>query len=115
MSTLNIAGRKGIASASPIVRANVDVIVTAGGAVVSAKQATTAIPIIFAVASDPIGTGLVASLAHPGGNVTGLSVQGAELAGKRVELLRELIPNLRRLAIIANPDYAAAGRGIGGG
>jgi ABC-type uncharacterized transport system substrate-binding protein len=67
-------------------------------------------PIIFAVASDPIGTGLVASLAHPGGNVTGLSVQAAELAGKRVELLRELIPNLRRLATIANPDYAAAAR-----
>src|SRR6516164_7455844 len=55
--------------------------------------------------STPIGTGLVASLAHPGGNVTGLSVQATELAGKRVELLRELIPNLRRLAIIANPDY----------
>jgi len=98
------------ALADSLVRSNVDVIVTAGGAVVPAKQATTAIPIIFAVASDPIGTGLVASLAHPGGNVTGLSVQAAELAGKRVELLRELIPNLRRLAIIANPDYAAAAR-----
>ena len=98
--------------ADSLVRLNVDVIVTAGGAVVPAKQATTAIPIIFAVASDPIGTGLVASLAHPGGNVTGLSVQAAELAGKRVELLRQLIPNLRRLAIIANPDYAAAAREI---
>jgi putative ABC transport system substrate-binding protein len=98
------------ALADELVNLNVDVIVTAGGAVVAAKQATTVIPIIFAVASDPIGTGLVASLAHPGGNVTGLSVQAAELAGKRVELLRELIPNLRRLAIIANPDYAAAAR-----
>ena len=89
---------------------NVDVIVTAGGAVVPAKQATAAIPIIFAVASDPIGTGLVASLAHPGGNVTGLSVQAPDLAGKRVELLRELVPNLRRLAIMANQGYAAAAR-----
>jgi putative tryptophan/tyrosine transport system substrate-binding protein len=98
------------ALADDLVHLDVDVIVTAGGAVVAAKQATTVIPIIFAVASDPIGTGLVASLAHPGSNVTGLSVQAAELAGKRVELLRELIPNLRRLAIIANPDYAAAAR-----
>jgi putative ABC transport system substrate-binding protein len=96
--------------ADSLVRLNVDVIVTAGGAVIAAKQATAAIPIIFAVASDPIGTGLVASLAHPGGNVTGLSVQAPDLAGKRVELLRELIPNLRRLAIMANPDYAAAAR-----
>jgi putative ABC transport system substrate-binding protein len=96
--------------ADSLVRLNVDVIVTAGGAVVAAKQATTAIPIIFAVASDPIGTGLIASLAHPGGNVTGLSVQAPDLAGKRVELLRELIPNLRRFAIMANPGYAAAAR-----
>jgi putative ABC transport system substrate-binding protein len=96
--------------ADSLVRLNVDVIVTAGGAVVAAKQATTSIPIIFAVASDPIGTGLVASLAHPGGNVTGLSVQAPDLAGKRVELLRELIPNLRRLVIMANPRYAAAAR-----
>src|SRR6516165_9389430 len=95
------------ALADSFVRSNVDVIVTAGGAVVPAKQATTAIPIIFAVASDPIGTGLVASLAHPGGNVTGLSVQAPDLAGKRVELLRELVPNLRRLAIMANQGYAA--------
>jgi len=94
--------------ADNLVRLNVDVIVTAGGAVVAAKQATTAIPIIFAVASDPVGIGLVASLAHPGGNVTGLSVQAPDLAGKRVELLRDLIPNLRRLAILANPGYAAA-------
>src|SRR5215472_11515403 len=94
--------------ADNLVRLNVDVIVTAGGAVVAAKQATTTIPIIFAVASDPVGIGLVASLAHPGGNVTGLSVQAPDLAGKRVELLRDLIPNLRRLAILANPGYAAA-------
>jgi putative ABC transport system substrate-binding protein len=98
--------------ADDLVRSNVDVIVTAGGAVLAAKQATTVIPIIFAVASDPIGTGLVASLARPGGNVTGLSVQAPDLAGKRVELLRELVPSLRRLAIMANPGYAAAAREI---
>ena len=96
--------------AASLVHLNVDVIVTAGGAVVPAKQATAAIPIIFAVASDPIGTGLVASLAHPGGNVTGLSVQAPDLAGKRVEVLRELVPNLRRLAIMANQGYAAVAR-----
>jgi len=96
--------------AASLVHLNVDVIVTAGGAVVPAKQATATIPIIFAVASDPIGTGMVASLAHPGGNVTGLSVQAPDLAGKRVELLRELVPNLRRLAIMANQGYAAAAR-----
>ena len=96
--------------AASLVHLNVDVIVTAGGAVVPAKQATAAIPIIFAVASDPIGTGLVASLAHPGGNVTGLSVQAPDLAGKRVELLRELVPAFRRLAIMANQGYAAAAR-----
>ncbi|HWX13354.1 MAG TPA: ABC transporter substrate-binding protein, partial [Methylocella sp.] len=65
---------------------------------------TSVIPIVFAVAGDPVNTGLVASLAHPGGNVTGLSVQQTELAGKRFELLREVVPGLRRLAIIGNPD-----------
>jgi putative tryptophan/tyrosine transport system substrate-binding protein len=72
--------------------------------VIAAKQATSVIPIVFAVAGDPVNTGLVASLAHPGGNVTGLSVQQTELAGKRFELLREVVPGLRRLAIIGNPD-----------
>jgi ABC-type uncharacterized transport system substrate-binding protein len=85
------------------VRLKVDVIVTAGtAAVVTAKQATSVIPIVFAVAGDPVGTGLVASLARPGGNVTGLSNQSADLAGKRLELLREVVPSLRRLAILAN-------------
>jgi putative ABC transport system substrate-binding protein len=68
------------------------------------RQATSVIPIVLAVAGDPVNTGLVASLAHPGGNVTGLSVQQTELAGKRFELLREVVPGLRRLAIIGNPD-----------
>ena len=66
------------------------------------KQATTTIPIVFAVAIDPVGSGLVESLAQPGGNVTGLSLQANDLAGKRLELARELIPRLRRLAIMFN-------------
>jgi putative ABC transport system substrate-binding protein len=69
---------------------------------VAAKQATSVIPIVFAAAGDPVGTGLVASLARPGGNVTGLSIQQTDLAGKRLELLREVIPGLRRLAMLVN-------------
>jgi len=96
--------------AAEFVRLKVDVIVTAGAAVVAAKQATTVIPIVFAVASDPVGSGLVASLARPGGNVTGLSVQATDLAGKRLELLREVVPNFRTLAVMANVGYPAAAR-----
>jgi putative ABC transport system substrate-binding protein len=94
--------------AAEFVRRKVDVIVTVGSAVAAAKQATSVIPIVFAVANDPLGTGLVASLSRPGGNVTGLSVVAPELAGKRVQLLREVIPGLRRLAIMGNADYPAA-------
>jgi putative tryptophan/tyrosine transport system substrate-binding protein len=94
--------------AAEFVRLKVDVIVTSGSAVVAAKQATSAIPIVFAVAVDPLGTGLVGSLARPGGNVTGLSIQSADLAGKRLELLREAIPGLRRFATLANVGYPAA-------
>ena len=87
--------------ASEFVRLKVDVIVTWGTApVVAAKQATAVIPIVFATAGDPVATGLVVSLARPGGNVTGLSNQARDLAGKRLELLREIIPDLRRLAIL---------------
>src|SRR3954469_19606917 len=82
--------------AAEFVQRQVDVIVTAGTApVVAAKQATTVIPIVFATAGDPVGTGLVASLARPGGNVTGLSNQQGDIAGKRLELLRELAPGFR--------------------
>ena len=89
--------------AAEIVGLKVDVIVTyAVPAIFAAKQATSTIPIVFTAASDPVENGLVASLAHPGGNVTGLSSQTAELAGKRIELLREIVPALRRLAIIGN-------------
>jgi putative ABC transport system substrate-binding protein len=88
--------------AAEFVRLKVDVIVTVGSAVPTIRQATGAIPIVFAVAIDPVGSGLVASLAKPGGNITGLSLQATNLAGKRLELLRELIPRLRRLAILFN-------------
>jgi putative tryptophan/tyrosine transport system substrate-binding protein len=92
--------------AAEFVRLKVDVIVTVGSAVPTVVQVTTAIPIVFAVAIDPVGNGLVASLAKPGGNVTGLSLQAAHLAGKRIELLREVVPQLRRLAIIFNAGNA---------
>jgi putative ABC transport system substrate-binding protein len=87
------------------VRLKVDVIVTSGTPqVVAARQATSIIPIVFATAGDPVGSGLAASLARPGGNATGLSTQHAELAGKRLELLREVVPRLGRLAIMGNVD-----------
>jgi ABC-type uncharacterized transport system substrate-binding protein len=85
------------------IRLKIDVIVTnATTAALAAKQATSVIPIVFAAAADPVGTGLVASLAQPGGNVTGLSNQSTDLAAKRLEILREFVPNLNRLAIIAH-------------
>ena len=88
--------------AAEFVRLKVDAIVTVGSAVPIVKQATTTIPIVFAVGIDPVGSGLVASLAKPGGNVTGLSLQANDLAGKRLELLRQVVPQLRRLAIMFN-------------
>ena len=89
--------------AAEFIRLKVDVIVTvATPPTIAAKQATSVIPIIFAVAGDPVATGLVASLAQPGGNVTGLSAQASDTASKRLELLREVVPNLRRLAVLAN-------------
>jgi putative ABC transport system substrate-binding protein len=92
--------------AAEFVRMNVDVIVTVGSAVPTVRGATTTIPIVFAVGIDPVGSGLVASLAKPGGNVTGLSIQANELAGKRLEFARELVPQLRRLAIMFNVGNA---------
>ena len=94
--------------AAEFVRLKVDVIVTGGLSAVAVKQATSVIPIVFAVAADPVGTGLVASLVRPGGNVTGLSTQAPDLVGKRLELLREAVPELRRLAILANIGYPAS-------
>jgi len=89
--------------AAEFVRRGVDVIVTGATApVIAVKQATSTIPIVFGVAGDPVATGLVASLAKPGGNVTGLSGQSTDTAAKRLELLRAVVPNLRRLAILTN-------------
>ena len=96
--------------AAEFVRQNVDVIVTYGGAIAALKRVTASIPIVFALAVDPIGAGLVASLSRPGGNVTGLSVQAADTAGKRLELLREVAPHVRRLAIMFDGDYVASVR-----
>jgi len=95
--------------AAEFVRLKVDVIVTVGSAIAATKQATSTIPIVFAIAVDPVGAGMVASLARPGGSITGLSIQTAELAGKRIELLRELLPDLYLLAILAIP---ARSRGL---
>src|SRR5262245_14674603 len=94
--------------AAEFVRLKVDVIVTSGVAALVVKQATSAIPIVFAAGADPLGTGLVASLARPGGNVTGLSSQFADTGTKRLEILRESAPDLRRLAIIGNVGYPAS-------
>src|SRR6516162_4237708 len=95
--------------ADELVRLKVDVIVTHNTpGSLAAKKATSVIPIVFATAGDPVGTGIVASLARPGGNITGLSGQAADTAGKRVELLRDLIPDLRRLAILATDSPLAA-------
>src|SRR5262245_2947577 len=88
--------------AAEFVRLKVDVIVAPAAGAAAAKQATSLIPIVFYLAIDPIGMGLIASLARPGGNITGLSNQQAELAGKKIELLREVVPGLRHLAVLVN-------------
>src|SRR6516165_9291240 len=86
--------------AAELVRRKVDVILTHNTPpVLAAKQATSVIPIVFATAADPVDTGIVASLARPGGNVTGLSSQTPDVAGKRIELLREVVPDLARFAV----------------
>ena len=88
--------------AAEFVRLKVDVIVTAGTMALAAKEVTSVIPIVFPISLDPVGVGLVASLARPGGNVTGLSTQDLDLVRKRIELSREIVPGLRRLAILGN-------------
>ena len=110
--------------AAEFVRLRVDVIVTyAVPAIIATKQATSTIPIVFASSGDPVGNGLVASLARPGGNLTGMTNQSADLVGKRIELLREVLPSLRRLAIMTNvsatnavqeqSEVETAARGLG--
>ena len=89
-----------------LVQLKVDVIVSAGAAVTGpAKDATSAIPIVMAQDTDPVGNGFVASLARPGGNITGLSSYSAELNGKRVELLKEIVPKFSRLAVVGQSTY----------
>ena len=94
--------------AAEFVQQKVDLIVAYGGAVSTLKQATASIPIVSAPAVDPVGVGLVVSLSHPGGNVTGLSIQATDAAGKRLELLRDVLPKLGRLGILFDAGYAAA-------
>ena len=77
-------------------------------ATLAVKQATSHVPIVFVAVSDPVGTGLVAGLGRPGGNVTGLANQQSDLAGKRLQLLQEVVPGLRRLAILLNVDNPAS-------
>jgi putative tryptophan/tyrosine transport system substrate-binding protein len=119
-------GNAGLLSefAAELVQHKVNVIVTsATPPTIAAKRATSVIPIVFAASSDPVGAGLVASLARPGGNVTGLSIQAVETASKRFEVLHEVVPSLRRLAILydaGNPavmreaeEVQAAARSLG--
>src|SRR5262245_50829314 len=119
-------GRSELASeiATEFARRKVDAIVTSGTPLIlAARQATAIIPIVFTAAGDPVGSGLVASLARPGGNITGLSVLSTDLAGKRLGLLRELVSGLRRVAImgnVGNPvivqelrEYQTAARALG--
>src|SRR5262249_57507786 len=91
-------------AAAQLVRSNVDVIVTGGPqATRVAREATASIPIVMAVDYDPVGAGFVATLARPGGNITGLSAINPELSGKRLELLKESIPGFSHLAVLWNP------------
>jgi putative ABC transport system substrate-binding protein len=92
-------------AAAEFVRLKVDVIVSSGVATPAMKQATSVIPIVFTLDADPVGRGLVAALARPGGNVTGLSSQTNELVGKRLEFLRDIIPDFRRLAVLTNVNF----------
>jgi len=95
--------------AAELVRRRVDVIVTyANPIVLAVKRSTSTIPIVFTAAADPLGTGLVSTLARPGGNVTGLSVEATDLGSKRLELLRDVVPNFRRLGIMANVGNSAS-------
>jgi putative ABC transport system substrate-binding protein len=96
--------------AAELVAMKVDVIVTAGSAAATVMRATSTIPIVLAVAVDPVASGFVQSLAHPGGNVTGLSLQSSEIGTKRLEILREAIPGLQHLAVMANAGYPGSAR-----
>jgi putative ABC transport system substrate-binding protein len=100
--------------AAEFVRLKVDVILAGGTeAAIAARQATSIIPIVFPTAGDPVASHLVASLARPGGNVTGLSNLGSDLAAKRLEILREVFPGLRRVAVMANANYSGSATEMG--
>jgi putative ABC transport system substrate-binding protein len=100
-------------AAAEFVRLKVDVIVSFGGATPAMMKATSVIPIVFTIDADPVGRGLVASLSRPGGNVTGLSAQSTEPVGKRLEQLREIIPNFRRLAVLTNVEFFGSAQEVG--
>src|SRR5262249_41597461 len=94
--------------AAEMIRMNVDVIVTGGPPTSAARDATKRIPIVFAGISDPVRLGYVTSLAHPGGNVTGVPYMGPELAPKRLQLLKETVPSLRHVAVLLQPGKAGS-------
>ncbi len=98
------------AIAAELVAMKVDVIVTVGSAAATVMRATSTIPIVLAAAVDPVASGFVQSLSHPGGNVTGLSLQSSEIGTKRLEILREAIPGLKHLAVMANAGYPGSAR-----
>ena len=95
---------RGAEIAAEFARRKVDVIVTTGSSALAVKEAISTVPVVFALWSDPIGSGYIASLARPGGNATGLSLQSLDTAAKRLELLREVVPDLRRLTVLARLD-----------
>ncbi|MEI9925832.1 MAG: ABC transporter substrate-binding protein [Bradyrhizobium sp.] len=97
--------------ATELVNLDAKVLVTVGGD--AAKKATSKTPVVVALMSDPVGTGLVSSLARPGGNITGMSIQSTDLAGKRIELLKEAVPAIRNLGILAYVDYAGTMMDVG--
>src|SRR4029077_11184161 len=100
------------ALAADLVRRRMTVIAATGGTVTAraAKAVTTTIPVVFIAGADPVGDGLVGSFNRPGGNVTGVSVYTSELAPKRLELLRELVPKATKIAVLMNPDNHADGK-----
>jgi ABC-type uncharacterized transport system substrate-binding protein len=99
--------------AAELVRLNVEVIVAPGAAISAAKSATETVPIVFSFSGDPIAAGLVQSLGHPGGNMTGITWLAFELAGKRLEFLKEAVPQVSRLAVLANPAHPGEQRELG--
>src|SRR5437764_1555054 len=108
---------RGAQIAAEFARLKVDVIVTTGSSALAVKEAIATVPVVFALWADPIGSGYIAGLARPGGNATGLSIQSLDTAAKRLELIREVVPSLQRLAILArldNPSNVVEAREVEG-